>query len=1189
MFALAGLMDSLVVQELIHAAALSNAKPPRDPLSGLSASTISSIDNRLSPDASRMRAGEFLGKLPLSFEPNRGQADRRVKFISRASDYTVFLTPTDATLTFKDMTRSNLRLQDEVAGRQSQVRDVQAAALRMSLVGAMSSARIVGLDELPGKSNYFIGDDPTRWRVNVPAYSKVKYEQVYPGIDLIYYGNQRQLEYDFSVAPGANPRAIRISFEGPMEIRVDAGGDLAIKTPAGEVRQHKPEVYQVRNGIKRQISARYGVKGERVVGFELGEYDSRLPLTIDPVLVYSTYLGGSDADQANAVAVDSDGNAYVTGFTLSSNFPAVRALQPNRGSLNNDVFVTKFNPSGNALIYSTYLGGDGSDEGNSIAVDSSGSVYVTGKTSGKFPTTANAFQTDPAGGYYDAFVTKLSPAGDALAYSTYLGGGPSPPPTFFNPNSGTDIGYGIAVDPLGNAYVTGVTYSPTFPTKKAIQSVINRGNRTVSPSSGGPAPPPPLYSDAFVTKLNSSGTGLVYSTYLGDILDDEGRGIAVDASGSACVAGATSGAAFLVKLEPSGRAFVFSTLLGGSADDKAYGVALDSAGNAYVTGETTSVDFPTTSNAFQTSIGGSPIFKSIDGGKTWSSSSAGLPDNSFNALVIDPVTPTTLYAVLGETGKPIGAFKSTDGGGHWFAINSGFSNSPTPLVRLLTIDPKTPSTLYAISFNTIFKSTDSGNSWNFISHSMIGFSPESLSVDPVTPSTLYSGANLCPPPPIPARTNEAFFEALSSERGTASLVQAEDFFEHGLFKTTDGGMTWSATALPSCAAGAVAIDPKTSSTIYTSTLGSIFKSTDGGNTWSKTSNPAGVLAIDPVNPSTIYAAPSFGLKINKSTNGGTTWSDTGLTGVNIQALAIDPINPATIYAGANNLTRSRNFFDSGETISGFGGGVFKSTDGGDTWSAPTLIGAAIQALVIDPLNPSTLYAGAFRDSDAFVTKFNAAGALVFSTLVGGVGRDAGLAVAVDSAGRAYITGKTFSGNFPTRDAIQSNKASGIFATGGFVAMLDAAGAALAYSTHLGGSGVANDGDAGMGIAVDAFGKAYVAGRTASGNFPTRTPIQPGYGGNLDAFLSRIAFPPRIATVSISGKNLSVTGENFDRGAGILIDGEEQRTRNDESRPATTLIGKKTAKSIAPGQRVAIQVRNSDGLLSESFSFVRPVQ
>ena len=277
-----------------------------------------------------------------------------------------------------------------------------------------------------------------------------------------------------------------------------------------------------------------------------------------------------------------------------------------------------------------------------------------------------------------------------------------------------------------------------------------------------------------------------------------------------------------------------------------------------------------------------------------------------------------------------------------------------------------------------------------------------------------------------------------------------------------------------------------------------------------------------------------------------------------------------------------------KTITGFGGGVFKSTDAGNTWSAPTLFGAAIQALVIDPLNPSTVYAGAFRDSDAFVTKFNAARAFVFSTLLGGVGRDAGLAVAVDSAGRAYITGETFSGNFPTRDAIQSNKASGIFATGAFVAMLDAAGAALAYSTHLGGSGDSNNGDVGMGIAVDAFGKAYVAGRTASGNFPTRTSIQPAYGGSVDAFVFKIAFPPRIATGSISGKNLSVTGKNFDKGAVILIDGEEQRTRNDQSKPATILIGKKTAKSIAPGQKVSIQVRNSDGLLSDSFSFVRPV-
>jgi beta-propeller repeat-containing protein len=858
MLVLAGLANTLLPHGVAAGAALSlvNSNYNLIPFC-LSGSTVPPSDLGRTFKESSARVNEAFGNLPLGFEANRGHAYDKVKFISRGNGYSLLLSCTDATLMLKAMPRSHWGFGDKTIDGQSQVGDVQVAAVRMSLVGSKTPGRLLGLDELPGKSNYFIGDDKCKWLANVPNYSKVKYEQVYPGIDLIYYGNQRQLEYDFHVAPGANPAAIRISFEGAKNIRVDNGGDLAIETAGGNLRQHRPVVFQVENGIKRVVAARYAVKSERVIGFELGEYDSSLPLTIDPVLIYSTYLGGSEGDQANAIAVDADGNAYVTGSTLSARFPVSQPLQRDLSGYF-DVFVAKLNPSGNALLYSTYLGGSGDDQGTSIAVDTSGSAYVTGKTGGTFPTTSNAFQTDKPGGY-DAFVTKLSPAGDALVYSTYLGG-QIPVAPFFNPNTGTDIGYGIAVDREGSVYVTGLSYSPGFPIKKALQPVINGGGGTViDPSAISiPPPAPPIFSDAFVSKLNPSATALVYSTFVGGFRDDEGRGIAVDSSGSVYVAGITDstnfltaraiqpayggdpGDAFLVKLEPSGRNFVFSTFLGGATDDKAYGVAVDAAGNAYITGETSSINFPTTSNAFQTRMGGSPIFKSTDGGSTWNAASAGLPDNSFNAFAIDPKTPATLYAGMGDLYGPGGAFKSTDGGGHWFAINNGLFASQKSRVSFLAIDPKTPSTLYALSLGAIFKTTDSGNSWNFAATTMPVFNPLSLAVDPANPTTLYAGSNACPPPPSPPLARSGLstgsFDARASAENSASPVHPEEFFPRAVNKSTDGGVTWGPTAFPPCAVSSFAIDPKSSTTIYTTAFGIIVKSTDGGNTWRNTLN-----------------------------------------------------------------------------------------------------------------------------------------------------------------------------------------------------------------------------------------------------------------------------------------------------------------------------------------------------------------
>ncbi|HEY3119151.1 MAG TPA: SBBP repeat-containing protein, partial [Vicinamibacteria bacterium] len=423
-------------------------------------------------------------------------------------------------------------------------------------------------------------------------------EQVYPGVDVVYYGHQRDLEYDFVVAPGGDPAAIRLAFDGADRIEIDGAGDLILQLGGHTLRQHRPFIYQDVDGVRREVRGGYLLMGReaRRVGFAVGPYDASKPLVIDPTLAYSTYLGGSAWDSADAITVDAAGNAYVTGHTSSTDFPATSGAFSAHANGNGvgDVFVAKLNPAGNALVYATYLGGSGIDEGLGIAVDASGSAYVTGRAGANFPTTAGAYQpaygTPPAGsgGDGDAFVAKLDPTGANLVYSTYLAG------------TDLDEAYGIAVDAAGNAYVTGRTYSSGFPTTSgAFQTIL-----------GG-------LSDVFVTKLESSGSSLGYSTFLGGSGFDWGFGIALDAAGNAYVAGRTSsdfplanplqpnpgglGDGFIAKLNAAGSTLIYSTFLGGSRYDEVDAIAVDGSGQAYVTGWTMSTDFPATGGAFRTS------------------------------------------------------------------------------------------------------------------------------------------------------------------------------------------------------------------------------------------------------------------------------------------------------------------------------------------------------------------------------------------------------------------------------------------------------------------------------------------------------------------------------------------------------------------------------------------------------------
>jgi uncharacterized repeat protein (TIGR01451 family) len=532
-------------------------------------------DQHVSGPYARLRTN--FAQLPLTFEPNQGQTDRDVKFLSRGRGYTLFLTGEEAVLA------------------------VPGSVLRMRLLGSNPAPQMAAVDKLPGESNYFLGRDPTKWHRDIPHYARVLYRNVFPDVDLVFYGNQRQLEFDLVVGPGGDPARIRLGFSGGRTLEIGAEGDLLSRVGDAEVRFHKPLVYQrmAANEAGRQfLDGRYVLRGEGEIGFQVADYDRSKTLVIDPVLSYSTFLGGSGFDAGAGIAVDRAGSAYVTGETASIDFPTAGAYQgSNQGT--SDVFVTKLDPSGTSLVYSTYLGGALAERGTSIAVDSAGNACVTGRTNSEDFPLSNAWQSQLFGDF-DAFVSELNAQGNALRFSTYLGG------------SGNDEASGVAVDSTGNIYVTGgagVLSRDDFPTTQGAFQRLYGGGMV----------------DAFVTKFDPAQTGsatLVYSTFLGGGAQERGNSIAVDSAGNAYITGRTSSSAdfpirnplqpgygggtydaFVTELNAAGTDLVYSTYLGSTGSDQGHGIAVDSAGNAYVTGETDSSGFPTMS-AFQTASGG---------------------------------------------------------------------------------------------------------------------------------------------------------------------------------------------------------------------------------------------------------------------------------------------------------------------------------------------------------------------------------------------------------------------------------------------------------------------------------------------------------------------------------------------------------------------------------------------------------
>jgi hypothetical protein len=596
------------------------------------------------------------GDLPLSFEANRGQVDARVKFLARGSGYTMFLTSSEAVLKVRAPSK-------------------KYSVLRIHLDHANSNPQVTGVDRLPGASNYFIGSDRERWRTNIPTFAAVRFREVYAGIDLVYRGTRGRLEYDLEVAAGADPEKIALTIDGARSLAIDARGNLIVRTSTGDIVENAPLVYQSIGGHRRIVSGGYVVRRNRQVTFKLGVYDKRQPIVIDPLLTYSSYLGGTGGDEGVGIAVDAAGAAWITGNADSADFPVTAdAMQPATFG-NGDIFITKVSPDGTALIYSTYAGGSGVDQATGIALDPLGNAYVSGLTqSANYPVSAGAFQSN-LGGDQSAFVTALDQSG-GLIYSTYVGADSS--------------AVGIAVDSSGDAYIAGDTTSESFPTTAGVfqPEFISAMN------------------NAFVAQLNPSGTGLIYSTFLGTTNGGWPAAIALDSARNIYVSGGSaSGANYdgsgcvtrvcgaIVKLGSGASSLLYSDVF---EDAVLLGLAVDGAGNAHLVGFQ---DGPVLLNLGQTgqvatvpiTVGGQPSQIAVaptsgdlviagsteDGLATTEGAFQSTYGGSGDAFItiMDPTGASTLYTTyLGGSGLELAHGVATDSSGNAYVTGSTLSD-----------------------------------------------------------------------------------------------------------------------------------------------------------------------------------------------------------------------------------------------------------------------------------------------------------------------------------------------------------------------------------------------------------------------------------------------------------------------------------------------------------------------------------
>jgi hypothetical protein len=535
-----------------------------------------------------------LGRVPLAFVENRGQFDARACFVARRGGMTAYFTREGFVLQLVSRgperhSPMDLRCRPE----SSADADVCGASVFLTFVGASNDVVVQGVGALQGRYNYFLGNDPSRWRANVPAYASIRYRGLYPGVDVEIEEHESRLEYDLTLEPGADLDQVVIRCEGAEALHLDESGALVLETATGSLQQLRPRTYQIGPaGERLPVDCSFRILGDACFAFEVAGRRGDLPLVVDPGLVYSAFLGGTGYDKGTALALDAAGAAVVGGFTWSSDFPTTPGAYDTTQNGSSDAFVTKLDASGSTLLYSTFLGGSGVDELYAIALDATGAAVLTGWTlSSNFPTTTGAYDTTYGGGF-DGFVTKLDATGGTLLYSTLLGG------------SDTDIGYVLAFDAAGDTVVAGWSSSSDFPATPGAYDTKHNGGQ-----------------DGFVAKLNAAGSKLIYATFLGGSGTEGIFGLTLDGAGAPIVVGGTAssdfpttpgaydttfsgGDGFVAKLDSSASTLLYSTFLGGSDDENAENVVLDSAGAVIVSGWTLSSDFPTTPGAYDTTYGG---------------------------------------------------------------------------------------------------------------------------------------------------------------------------------------------------------------------------------------------------------------------------------------------------------------------------------------------------------------------------------------------------------------------------------------------------------------------------------------------------------------------------------------------------------------------------------------------------------
>ncbi len=1043
------------------------------------------------------------GKLPLVFERNRGQTSAGVDFIARGSGYSLFLTRKEAVLVLVRREPEQARRVPQPATERALVMPTDhRVVLRTRFLGAARHPRGAGEDAQQTRVNYFVGSDPSDWHADVPTFGRVRYRGVYPGIDVVYHGAQRLLEYDLVVAPGASADRIRMEIAG-ADLALGVEGDLVLRVGSDELHQPKPVAYQSIGGRRLEVESRYVLRrGGREVGFAVGAYDRRHPLVIDPVVRYASFFGGTRSESGADLATDANGNVYMTGFTGGGTFPDVGAAQGNYGGGDSDAYVAKVNAAGSAVVYATFLGGNAGDSGSAIAVDAAGNAFVTGSTrSGNFPT-LNAVQASHglASGDYNcsnnAFATKLNAAGNAILYSTFLGGS----------GNGTagDQGSGIGVDTAGNAYIGGITTSTDFPTANAIQGTL---------------------AGSGVWRSTNGGTSFVPSET--NLPRRDPIAIAVDplSSQNVYISLVDGG----VRRSTDGGATWTTTSLGAESDISSVTVDPTTAGTVYAVGG----DEQLTGSICFYNPG---VYKSTNG-TDFTAMNNGLANNAVRAFALAPSSPTTLYA--GGPGRstiagadPTLIFKSTNGAGTWVPSDNGLTRSITSgsnttynFVNDLAVHPTNANIVYAATRFGIFKTTNGASSWSELG-AYPGFQASLIAIAPSNPSILY----------------------------------VADFAN---YKSTDGGDTWVALGeFDNDRLRGIVVDPTNANVVYAASSGGLYKSTDGGTVWT----PVAIgnsqlpnvlaLALDPGNASNVLVglqrtADAFAVKLPP---GGTPIGyGTFLGGQDAEGqpdVAVDGTGNAHLVGttaslnfpvtnalqGSHDATGTCGFVPGGRRpctdafvtkLSPAGASLYATYLGGDNEDSGSATGLdSLGNLFLTGSTESADFPteNAFQSTanvddfgglgDAFLTKINPAGNdILFSTYFGGHSFDSADALAVDASGAPIIAGFTFSQDFPfvlplSCDATNSS----------FISRFSPNGATLDFSTLFATS------ESIQALAVDPTGDLYVAGSTSDDEFPVKNAPQPTFGGgNCGSFSSPFpcadAFLVKIANQGVSGSDV----------------------------------------------------------------------